>query len=226
MQRCSLHQSFPWCWERLKAGGEGGDSGWDGWMASMTQRTWVWANSGRWRRIGKPGMLQFMGLQRVRHDLATERQQITLNMKTWNQPLKKCLSIQYSIVNYSTLWYSRSIHFIHLTRLKLDTHWTASPPLPISQAPGHYHPASVSLTILLFFGCAGSLLLWVRAFSSIEWGLLSSFGALSFSLQWFTWAPGTWASVAAVHGFSCSVAYGIFPDQGLNLCPPHQQADS
>ena len=37
----------PWCWERLKAGGERGDSEWDGWMASLTQRTWVWANSGR-----------------------------------------------------------------------------------------------------------------------------------------------------------------------------------
>ena len=36
-----------WCWERLKAGGEGDDRGWDGWMASPTQWTWVWANS-RW----------------------------------------------------------------------------------------------------------------------------------------------------------------------------------
>ena len=31
-----------WCWERLKAGGEGDDRGWDGWMASPTQWTWVW----------------------------------------------------------------------------------------------------------------------------------------------------------------------------------------
>ena len=37
----------PWCWERLKTGGEGDDRGWDGWMASPTQWTWVWANSGR-----------------------------------------------------------------------------------------------------------------------------------------------------------------------------------
>ena len=35
----------PWCWERLKAGGERGDRGWDGWMASLTQWTWVWGNS-------------------------------------------------------------------------------------------------------------------------------------------------------------------------------------
>ena len=39
---------FPWCWERLKAGGEGDDRGSDGWMASPTQWTWVWVNSGIW----------------------------------------------------------------------------------------------------------------------------------------------------------------------------------
>ena len=47
-----------WCWERLRAAGEGGARGWDGWMASPTQRTWVWASSERWRRTGKPGVLQ------------------------------------------------------------------------------------------------------------------------------------------------------------------------
>ena len=36
----------PWCWKRLRAGGEGDDRGWDGWMASLTQWMWVWANSG------------------------------------------------------------------------------------------------------------------------------------------------------------------------------------
>ena len=39
------HLKRPWCWERLKAGGEGDDRGWDGWMASLTQWTWVWVNS-------------------------------------------------------------------------------------------------------------------------------------------------------------------------------------
>ena len=51
-----------------------GDRGRDGWMASLVQRTRVWANSGRQWRTGKPGGLQFMGSQRVRHDLATEQQ--------------------------------------------------------------------------------------------------------------------------------------------------------
>ena len=59
------HWKRPWCWERLRAGGEGDDRGWDGWMTSPTQWTWVWANSGRWWRTGKPGKLQSRGLQRV-----------------------------------------------------------------------------------------------------------------------------------------------------------------
>ena len=46
-----------WCWERLKVGREGDDRGWDSWMASPTQWAWVWANSGRWLRTGKPDML-------------------------------------------------------------------------------------------------------------------------------------------------------------------------
>ena len=56
-------------------GGRRDDRGWDGWMASPTQWTWVWANSGRWWWTGKPGLLQFMGSQRVGHDWATEQQQ-------------------------------------------------------------------------------------------------------------------------------------------------------
>ena len=61
-----------WCWERLKARGEGKDRGWDGWMASPTQWTWVWVNSRSWWWTGKPGLLQSMGSQRFRHNWATE----------------------------------------------------------------------------------------------------------------------------------------------------------
>ena len=67
-----LIQKKPWCWERLKAEGKGDDRGWDGWMASRTQWTWVWVNSGSWWWTGRPGVLQSMGSQRVRHDWATE----------------------------------------------------------------------------------------------------------------------------------------------------------
>ena len=66
------HWKRPWCWERLKAGGEGGDRGWDGWMASPTRWTCVCVDSGSWWWTGRPGMLQIMGLQRVRHEWATE----------------------------------------------------------------------------------------------------------------------------------------------------------
>ena len=66
------HFKRPWCWERLRAGGEGDDRGLDGWMASMTQWTWVWVDSGSWWWTGRPGVLRFSGSQRVRHDWATE----------------------------------------------------------------------------------------------------------------------------------------------------------
>ena len=49
--------------------------GWNGWMVSATQWTWVWANSRRWWRTGKPWVLQSMGSQRVKHNLAAEQQQ-------------------------------------------------------------------------------------------------------------------------------------------------------
>ena len=66
------HWKRPWFWERLRAGGEGDDRGWDGWMASPTRWTWVWVNSGSWWWTGSPGVLWFMGSQRVGHDWATE----------------------------------------------------------------------------------------------------------------------------------------------------------
>ena len=59
------HWKRPWSWEKLRAG-EGDSRGWDGCMASPIQWTWVWANSRRQWRTGKPGVLQSMGSQRVR----------------------------------------------------------------------------------------------------------------------------------------------------------------
>ena len=73
------HWKRPWCCERLKTGGEGDDRGWDGWMASLTQWTWVWVDSGSWWWTGKPGVLQSMGLQRVGHDWAAELNWIMFN---------------------------------------------------------------------------------------------------------------------------------------------------
>ena len=61
----------------LMLGGVGGrrrgdDRGWDGWMASLTWWTWVWVNSGSWWWTGRPGVLWFMGSQRVGHNWATD----------------------------------------------------------------------------------------------------------------------------------------------------------
>ena len=72
LQYLVTHWKIPWCWEGLGAGGEGDDRGWDGWMASLTQWTWIWVNSGSWWWTGRPGVLWFIGSQRVRHSWATE----------------------------------------------------------------------------------------------------------------------------------------------------------
>ena len=58
--------------EGLRAGGEGDDRGWDGWMASPTRWMWVWVNSRSWWWTERPGVLRFMGSQRVGHDWVTE----------------------------------------------------------------------------------------------------------------------------------------------------------
>ena len=57
------HWKRPWCWERLKVGGEGDDRGGDGWMASPTRWTCIGVSTGSWWWTGKPGMLQSMGSQ-------------------------------------------------------------------------------------------------------------------------------------------------------------------
>ena len=69
----STHWKRPRCWERWKAWREGDGNRWDAWMASLTQWTWVWANYRRWWRTGRPGMLLFMGSQRVRSNWVTEQ---------------------------------------------------------------------------------------------------------------------------------------------------------
>ena len=66
------HLKRLWCWERWRAGGKRDDRGWDGGMASLTQWTWVWVNSGSWWWTGRPGLLRFTGLQRVGHDWVAE----------------------------------------------------------------------------------------------------------------------------------------------------------
>ena len=72
------HLKRPWCWERLKAG-EGDNIRWDGWMASLAQWTRIWIDSSSWWWTGRPGVLRFMGLQKVGNDWATELNWIRLS---------------------------------------------------------------------------------------------------------------------------------------------------
>ena len=90
------------CWEGLGAGEEGDDRGWDGWMTSLAQWTWVWVNSGSWWWTGRPGVLRYMGSQRVGHDWATE-----LNwrlIKEYNQKLKQLNLAKIPRVGFTVWW--------------------------------------------------------------------------------------------------------------------------
>ena len=106
------HWKRLWCWEGLGAGGEGDDRGWDGWMASLTQWTWVSVNSGTWWWIGRPGVLRFMGSQRVGHDWGTDL--------IWSDLTHKASGIMtiYSVLNSeSSSWcYQVSPSWIMFTR--------------------------------------------------------------------------------------------------------------
>ena len=85
----------PWCWERLKAGGEGDDRGWDGWMASLTQWTWVWANSWRWCRTGKPAVHGVTKSQTRLSDWTELNWVRTINPKYLLEGLMLKLKLQY-----------------------------------------------------------------------------------------------------------------------------------
>ena len=98
--RFCLGPPSPWCWERLKVGGEGDDRGWDGWMASPTQWTWVWVNSRSWWWTGRPGVLKSMGSQRVGHDWATELN--WTEYKLFNRLCSRTVSL--SPVSLSVSW--------------------------------------------------------------------------------------------------------------------------
>ena len=96
------HLKWPWCWERLRAGGEGDHRGWDGWMALSTQWTWVWVDSGSWWWTGRPGVLPFMGLQRVRHDWMTGLNwaECLIIRISWDECVNSC--------KFKRFWYRKS----------------------------------------------------------------------------------------------------------------------
>ena len=93
--------------KRLRAGGEGDNRGWDGWMASPTQWTLVWINSGSWRWTGRPDVVQSMGLQRVGHDWAIELNWIVLEI-AWITPN---LTMDLCIVSFRVMCFSLMLTF-------------------------------------------------------------------------------------------------------------------
>ena len=133
------HLKRLWCWGRLRVGGEGDDRGWDGWMASLTQWTWVWLDSGSWWCTRRPGMLWFMGSQRAGHDWATE-----LN---WTE---LCQLI------YLVVWTSWPYDFVDLTN---SSPWWAFRALksfddsrsrPLTLAESDSMPRAIFLTCIIF----------------------------------------------------------------------------
>ena len=123
-----IHWKGPWCWESLRAGREGIDRGWDGWMAWLSGHESE-QTPGTSSPVGKPGMLQFMGLQRVRYDSATEQWQHLQNSHSF---LILC--------GYKVDWVNKykgifsSVQFSSCRVWLLATPWTAA------------HHASLSIT--------------------------------------------------------------------------------
>ena len=114
-----------WCWEGLGAGGEGDYRGWDGWMASLTRWKWVWVNSGSWWWTGRPGMLQFMGSQRVGHDWVTELTE--LKWTNWKIFLKalRIIVFHFSFLSKNTkvLKAVTNVIFVLSGRLLVSSPW-------------------------------------------------------------------------------------------------------
>ena len=103
--------------------------GWDGWIASPTQWTWVWASSRRWWRTGKPGVLPFMGQQRVGHDSATEQQ-------WW--------SISFPLVGICPILFSYSIFSLtvykYLSTISHSSMLLVSDQTQVCLLPGRFYP--------------------------------------------------------------------------------------
>ena len=96
-----IHWKRLWCWEGLGTRREGDDRGWDGWMASLTRWMWVRVNSGSWWWTGRPGVLRFMGSQRVGHDWATGLNWTELN---WIGTMEKEMATHSSVLAWRIPW--------------------------------------------------------------------------------------------------------------------------
>ena len=171
------HLKRPWCWEGLGAEGEGGDRGWDDWMASPTGWAWVWVNFGSWWWTGRPGMLQFMGSQRVRHNWVTELNCLSisylyLSTHTHTHPTPTHL-IAWQIVDPHSL--INSFHLISLTSFLPS--WSHC--IPFSSAKLNLFSPIPSWFISKTAFCLYSLLRLSLPFSPLSFHLLPPFFLLA-----------------------------------------------
>ena len=117
-----MHWRRLWCSEGVGAGGEGDNRGWDGWMASPTQWTWVWVNSWSWWWTGRPGVLRFMGSQKVGHDWATELNW-TYSLRGGNIYTLPQMKYQQALWIYSPIQ-DKQVRCISLCKVSLGFGWS------------------------------------------------------------------------------------------------------
>ena len=154
------------------------DREWDGWMASPTQWTWVWVNSGNWRWTGRPGMLLSMGSQRVRHNWATQLNWIYHSFFFW----KHCFPYQGWFVEI-TFISTNSIQSIPTTNSRKND---ASFPLsyPVQPSPVNFNWAKSSQSFN--WGWTSRCVNWAKIFpaSFSEDNTDTSSWNLSFKGNW------------------------------------------
>ena len=213
------------CWEGLGAGGKGHDREWDGWMASLTRWAWVWVNSGSWWWKGRPGVLWFMGSQRVGHGWVTELNWTelcahweALLIFKWILPLMERRGL-WTLIEFS------SVQSISCVRL-LATPWTTARQSSLSITNSQSWPKFMSIELVMppyhLILCCPLLLLpsifpSITVFSNksvlpIRWPKNWSFsispsneysGLISFRINWFVLlaVQGTLNSLLQHHQF-------------------------
>ena len=172
------HLKRPWCWERLKAGGDGDDRGWDGWIASPTQWTWVWVNSKSWWWTRRPGVLQVTWGHK---ELGTNEQLNWLKIQYLPAVVLKlsCSSFfdildigpffRYKFCRYFLSFYRLHccwllrLSFLHLVNLE-----------PWQRSYGHTYVNLFAIPFLCFTGLsssfvAGTTLFWLLWHSYVFW---------------------------------------------------------
>ena len=92
--------------------------------ASLTQWTWVWANSWRWWRTGKPGVLWSMGSQRVGHEWTTEQQQFSRSVMS-NSAVPRIVARQASL-SITNSW--NLLKLMSITSVMPSNHLVLCPP--------------------------------------------------------------------------------------------------